>query len=166
MQFKQLLFMIATFFYLLANVALAGEGAKEIYKWKDKNGVVRYTDMPPPIGTKDVRKIKRKSYPKVTRQQSVNNKKPTGEMPPGAKAEMEARQKEMDRVAKQNEKVKAEDAKRKQLNCAAAKANYQSYAQGGRVYKTNANGEREYLDDEGLARGMQEAQRQINENCG
>ncbi len=41
----------------------------------------------------------------------------------------------------------------------------ETYTQGGRVYKMNEKGEREYLDDSAFKAGREKAQQEINENC-
>jgi hypothetical protein len=136
---------------------------KEIYKWKDGSGVVRYTDMPPPNGTPGVIKIKRKSSAVSVGKGTMDS---AGNVKESASSDATAKkQKELAEMQKNNQAVKEEQDKVKKLNCAAAKANYQTYKQGGRVFKTNANGEREYMDDKGLENGAADAQKLIEENC-
>lgn len=147
----------------------------EIYKWKDKDGSIRYTDTPPPSNVK---------------QEAIGGKKkpvtPTGKEPlapvenvrqtspkmndslpgPVSAADEAAAQRQRNAEAeKRNKQEKEAEAKRKAENCKAAKANYETYAQGGRVYKMNEKGEREYMDDKDLQAGKEQAQREINENC-
>ena len=150
----------------------------EVYKWKDKDGVMRYSDTPPPSNIK---------------QESLNNKKKiTGKQPlapvdavsqqPAAATvpvisnngvessisseELAAKKRQQNAEAeKQNKLEKEADAKRKFENCSTARANMQTYTQGGRVYKMNEKGEREYMDEAGFAQGRQKAQQEINENC-
>ena len=66
---------------------------------------------------------------------------------------------------KNNKKEKEAQAKIKEENCKASKANLASYQQGGRVYKMNEKGEREYLDDDGLKAGAEKAQKEVSEYC-
>ncbi len=142
----------------------------EIYKWKDKDGSIRYTDTPPPSNIK---------------QETMGSKKavkPTGEPAPIASeqpvstknAKKEAISKE-DEAAKKRQsdaevekKIKQEKEKQdavKAENCKTAKANLENYTQGGRIYKMNEKGEREYVSDAGLEEGKAQAQKDINENC-
>jgi len=143
----------------------------EIYKWKDKDGTVRYTDTPPPSNIK---------------QETMSGKKvvqPTGKEPlaPVASGQAEpskaaqenankedaaakTRQKNAE-IEKKNKQEKEAQAKLKAENCKAAKANFETYNQGGRVYKMNENGEREYMDDKDLQAGKEQAQKDINQNC-
>ena len=150
----------------------------EIYKWKDKDGTVHYTDTPPPSNIK---------------QESIGGKKltkPTGQAPLAPLADTDAttgkdemkgkvpnqnlespdeiaaklRQKNAE-ADKNNKKQKEAQAKIKEENCKASKANLASYQQGGRVYKMNEKGEREYLDDAGLKAGAEKAQKEVSEYC-
>jgi len=147
----------------------------EIYKWKDKDGSTRYTDTPPPSNIKQ-EPIGGKKKPvnpaskeplapvgNVQQTQPVTNAAP----PPPVSVEDEAaaqRQRNAE-AEKRNKQEKEAEAKRKAENCKAAKANYETYTQGGRVYKMNEKGEREYMSDKDLQDGKAQAQREIDENC-
>jgi Domain of unknown function (DUF4124) len=163
-------------FALLVGICAAQSVAAEIYKWKDKDGTVRYSDMPPPAGTKDKSTIGRKTVkptgqaplsPVQTNEKPVVAANPAGgasEKPnlPDVAAELRRKNEE---VAKRNKAEQENQAKIKVENCNIAKANYQAYLQGGRIYKVNEKGEREYIDDAAMKEGAQKAQQQINENC-
>ena len=159
-------------------IALPMLANAEIYKWKDKDGAVRYSDTPPPSNIK---------------QESISGKKltkPTGQAPLASVANANAstgkdemkgkvpnqnlegpdeiaaklRQKNAE-TEKNNKNEKEAQAKLKEENCKASKANLASYQQGGRVYKMNEKGEREYLDDAGLKAGAEKAQKEVSEYC-
>lgn len=160
--------------YLLMVLALSfsfGEAtaSDEIYKWKDKSGVMRYTDMPPPTGTKNVRKIKRKARANSTVSKGAgdvsSNSGDIAAKQPMSDDDIAKKEKELQKVKEANKKVMQEDEKRKKLNCAAAKANFATYNRGGRIAKTNANGEREYLGDDAIQAGKVQAQREMANNC-
>ena len=144
----------------------------EVYKWKDKDGTIKYSDTPPPSNIK---------------QEAVKGKRklgePTGKAPlapvekavvapakfneaPTTPEEAAAKQRRNNADAdKRNKQEKETQAKLNTENCKAAKANLESYAQGGRVYKMNEKGEREYLDDKGLNEGAEKARGEIAEYC-
>jgi Domain of unknown function (DUF4124) len=148
----------------------------EIYKWKDKNGVTRYSDRPPSGNVKaDTLGVKTPVRPKPaaknvsdpTTQGEVGNenlherfKEP--EDPEAEAARVRARNAE---IEKKNKLEKEAQAKIDAENCKGARANYQTYAQGGRIYKTNEKGEREYLGDAELESGKAKAQAEIQEFC-
>lgn len=159
----------------------------EIYKWTDKNGVVRYSDTPPyttqkvdTIGKSRERKVNapaqaNTSQPKASTTEAVakSSKKALdsdGEVlsseeqaarEQAEKAKLERKKQEEQRKKEEKERL----AKSNRENCQAARANYQTYAQGGRIYKTDVNGERQYLGDADLAAGKAQAQAEINKYC-
>lgn len=146
----------------------------EIYKWKDKDGITRYTDTPPPSGTKAFSTLGKKAAKPAT---AVNpeaeaakaiSKDMAQTVPAAEDTSPEALAEKRRQLAESEKRNKAEkeaEQKRRELNCNAAKANMQAYGQGGRIYRTNAQGEREYLGDEDLKNGLEQAQREIQENC-
>ncbi len=147
----------------------------QVYKWKDKDGSIRYTDTPPPSNIQQETIIKKKTETPV-----VSPAPPQGQNPAQASnpsnAIKEAPSPEAEAAAAQMRQRKAEDekrakqekeaeAKRKAENCRAARTNYETYSQGGRVFKLNAKGEREFMGDNDLASAKAQAQREINMNC-
>jgi Domain of unknown function (DUF4124) len=161
----------------LALTAVSGLSQAEIYKWKDKDGTIRYSDTPPPSNVKQEAIIGKKKVAAPTGNpplspvenpttSAVPAVMPKDIEPPMSAEEVAAKQRQRNAEAeKNNKKEKEVQAKLKAENCTAAKANMQSYTQGGRVYKMNEKGEREYLDEKGFAEGREKAQQQINENC-
>lgn len=145
----------------------------EIYKWVDKDGSVKYTDTPPPNGAKTLTTIKKKATnpattPVVTPSGALNDSAQTqaiGGDGAASEQELAKKKRELEEVEKKNKAEKEAQAKQKQLNCTAAKSNYQSYSQGGRIYKMNEKGERVYLGDQELADGAAKAMQEIKENC-
>ena len=163
---------------VFALTAVSGLSQAEIYKWKDKDGKVRYSDTPPPSNIKQ-EPITGKKKPVVPTGKAplapVDSAAETAGVPaampkdiePSISAEdLAARQRrENAETEKRNKQEKEAETKRKAENCTAAKANMETYIQGGRVYKMNESGEREYLDEKGFAQGREKAQQEINENC-
>jgi len=155
----------------------------EIYKWKDRNGVMIYSDTPPPATNAKVESIgktgkdtqmKSTATPMPNDMDAANKAKEAVKNDEAAKPEVpvvdpklqavreQAKQAKFEKQKKQKE---AEDAKINAENCRVSKANYQQYVQGGRVYKMNEKGERVYMDDSGLAAGKRQAQVQIQKYC-
>jgi Domain of unknown function (DUF4124) len=160
-------------------LALPLLGNAEIYKWKDKNGVVRYTDTPPPSNVRlesidGKRAIKQSNQaplaPVVNTDVATAGKGEMKDKESAGKAEStedaaaKLRQKNAE-ADKNNKKEKEAQAKLNEENCKAAKSNLASYNQGGRVYKMNEKGEREYMDDAGLKAGAASAQKDIAQYC-
>ena len=158
-------------------LALPSLGNAEIYKWRDKNGSIRYSDTPPPsnikqeaIGGKRALKPAAQApvAPVANEQPAPADKEAAKDSPPvpGSADEEAAAKRQSNAEAEKNnklEKEKQEAARAK--NCKAAKSNLASYEQGGRVYKMNEKGEREYLDENDFKTGREKATQEINENC-
>ncbi len=160
---------------ILANAA--------VYKWKDKDGITRYSDTPPPSNVQQL---------------PVNGKKPVSIKPPAAMTVEEAaaaatsaasgadakkkpeanadkseansdgdaekRQKDAEEEKRKSEQKEAE-LKVKQQNCSNSKANLNTYQQGGRIRKNNESGERAYLSDAEIAQGLAQAQKDVEQFC-
>ena len=145
------------------------------YKWRDKAGVVQYSDMPPPQGTpeKDVLAqpagAARKNAPTAP---AVSAAAPasgvTVSAPPakGVEPELEAKRKKAEQ--EQAAKTKAEGDKQaaaKADNCVRAKAYQKTLDDGIRVARTDAKGEREILDDKGRAEESRRVKNIIGSDC-
>lgn len=144
----------------------------QIYKWKDKNGVTGYSDKPP---TDDVQVDK-----VISREQGSKSTSPAdkarnlgGTNKPGKNAEtqqkaedeaaqLRARNAEIER---KNNEEKAAQARIRATNCQSAKSDYQTFAQGGRIFRMNEKGEREYFDDAALNERKANAQAAIRQYC-
>ncbi len=153
-------------------VAVLSLPAAAQYKWRDKAGVVQYSDMPPPLGTPEK---------DVLQQPAAAPKKNTAPIPARAPAsgvtvsaapikngepELEAklRKAEQDKAAK----TKAEDDKQAALraeNCTRAKAYQRTLDDGLRITRTDAKGEREFLDDKARAEEARRTKNVINSDC-
>jgi len=117
----------------------------EIYKWKDGN-VWRYSDLPP----------KGQAY------EPLKAKKPgNGTVIDAAKPEAK---KPMDGEGKTAEQKQSERKVREKA-CAMAKENLQKLKTSDMVYKENAQGEREYLDEAGMKAETIAAEKEVAATC-
>lgn len=144
----------------------------EIYKWKDKNGVVRYSDIPPPsnvphksLGKKAVKPPTAVEAPAAAALEGAPvPDSGVQQTPEEVTPDAEVQRQEAEAARKQAEAAEAEQ-RAKQENCTTARANLANFEQGGRVYKMNENGEREYLGDDDLAAGKADAQAEVDKYC-
>jgi hypothetical protein len=145
---------------LLASfLALPVAANAQIYKWKDKDGSVRYSDTPPPGNVPHESLGGRKAVvPKPTGEVPVTETQP-------APAAAETKPKETPEQAKERQQTEEANLKIKQQNCATARANLNTFEQGGRISRMNEQGEREYFDDAGLAREAEKARKEVAEFC-
>lgn len=162
---------------LLCLATLPLMASAEIYKWKDKDGVTRYSDVPPPSNIKQ-ESIRGKSAVKPTGQPPLapvpgdittatsKNKTPEKAKESGAAQDEAARKRAHDaEVQKAADQQKQAELKFKQESCAVAKKNLMTYTAGGRVSRINDAGEREYLGEEDLARGKADSQKDVDTYC-
>ncbi len=134
--------------------------AAEVYKWRETNGVMRYSDVPPPSNIK---------------LQSVQGRPAVGltNLPPLAPVEGDIAselkrakaQPIKQKVAENADALSPEELQLKQKNCKAAQANLATYQLGGRIAKVNNKGERVFLSSEDIAQAKLEAQADVNHYC-
>jgi hypothetical protein len=162
----------------------------EIYKWKDKNGAVRYSDVPPPSNIKTEslpgkKHIKPTGLPPLAEvegdvTESINREK-AATAKEKALADKTALTKDGDKSDSKNDAAvkrakeaeqqkKVDDAKQAELklqqaNCKAAKINLATYTNGGRIVKTTEKGERNYLSDDDISRAKADAQKDVEKYC-
>lgn len=162
---------------LLCIVMLPVLAQAEIYKWKDKDGRVRYSDVPPPSNIKQ-ESLYGKKIPKPTNQQPLApvegetgnaiekaNEKASADKAPLSKEEATTkRAKDAEQEKLENEAKQAE-LEAKEQNCKSARANLQAYKQGGRIVKVNEQGEREYLSDADIGKARVEAEGEVEKFC-
>lgn len=161
---------------LLAGMAMVVSTAEAgmQWKWRDASGAIQYSDRPPPPGTPDKDILTRpaasaRAAAKAAEAAASQASAAAAAAPAASKAvdaELEAKRKkaEEEKAAKQKadeEKV----AKQKADNCQRARSYQKTLADGLRIVRTNAKGEREFLDDKGRTDEMQRTQESISANC-
>ena len=130
-----------------ASAALA-----QLYKYTDpKTGKTVYTDQPP-VGQET---------------KTVNIKGGTGPTTQSAVAQDKAAEKGRKKVADDAKKAgeTADRTAKAEAHCNAAKQNFQIYADGGRIQKLNAQGERELMTDEEIEAKRASSRREMEEAC-
>jgi hypothetical protein len=147
-----------------AACVFAAAAAAQTYKWTDQNGRVQYGDAPPP-GAKATPLRPPPSAPAPAA-------KP-GEAKAASKAPLTPAEKEADYRKRQQEAAKERDKLAQEEQAAAATRENCSNAQdvlrtlqsGQRVSRTDAKGERYYLDDAQIAQETTKAQRAVQQWC-
>jgi hypothetical protein len=144
----------------LAVAALAfatGVQANEIYKWTDEDGNVHYEDRPSGAPTEERLAL---NYAR-TNSGAVQQRVAARHERQASRAEAKSQAEAAEREAAENAAA-AED--RKQA-CERARARLETYLQSPRLYRTDANGERVYLDDEQRQEARRKAEEQVTEFC-
>ena len=164
---------------LLATVALLAVSLPAFaqWKWKDANGKVQYSDMPPPPGTPEANILQRPAGAPPVQVVVIQNGKPVNQAAaaaapasaasaPPTKAELDAQAKKKQELADQQAKQKAADAKvaaQKRDSCARARENLATL-ESGVPLRTGAGGD--FLSDDQRAAEMQRARSTMNSDCG
>jgi hypothetical protein len=173
-------------------LAMSFAASAEIYKWKDKSGKTQYSDSPPlsntPYTTLSGKKSAQPAAPAQAPAEQAAHA-PGGKagrapanMPAAApggpqaptdpnaskeKVPQELKDKAAQDAAnkQQDEAKKAADAQAKEQACKSARARLAQFEQGGRIYKVNEKGEREYYGDKEIAAEIQSAKEDVAANC-
>jgi hypothetical protein len=173
-------------------LVLSFTASAEIYKWKDKSGKIQYSDSPPlsniPYTTLSGKKAAQPAAPAQAPAPATAQPMPApgskagktpANMPPGgpqAPADPEASKEKVpqelkDKAAQdaankqQDEAKKTADAQAKDQACKSARSRLAQFEQGGRIYKVNEKGEREYFGDKEIAAELQKAKDDVAANC-
>jgi hypothetical protein len=142
---------------VVALTIASGAVANEIYKWTDENGNVHYEDRPTGAATEERLYMTYSRTDSNAVQQRVKARVDARTAREDARAEAAESQKE----AAESAAVAAERAQK----CENSRARLESYLQARRVYRTDENGERVYLDDEQRQEARQKAEEQVSEFC-
>lgn len=153
--------------------------AEAQWKWRDKSGLVQYSDLPPPLGTPE-QDILVKPGAQKNRAAATTEAAPALQAPAGAASaasanaltprtvdpELEAKRKKQE--AEQAAKVKVEEqriATARAENCTVGKAQVKTLDSGIRLARVNDKGEREFLDDKQRAEEMKRARGAVATDC-
>ena len=138
---------------LAVGLLFAAAAAAQQYKWVDKDGKVRYGDIPPPgVKATPLRPPPSGAAPAT----AAAAKKGTD----AAKTSPEDAKKEAEKQA-QAEK----DAQAKKENCGHAQEALRSLESGQRIARTDSKGERFYLEEQQLAAETAKARQTVQEWC-
>ena len=156
----------------------------EVYKWKDKSGKTQYSDTPPmsniPYTTLSGKKSAQPVQPapgtdlkkteeaakggKTAPEAQVNPNDPDASKKKVPEELKEKAAKEAEAKKQQEEKLLAEK-KVKEQACKAARSKLAQFEQGGRIYRVNEQGEREYYGDKEIAAEVENAKSDVAANC-
>ena len=154
--------MMIRLLVLLAAALLAASGFAQQYKWVDKDGKVRYGDMPPPgVRATPLKPPSGAATPSAPTPTASGKK---GEKALTPEQAFQKRQKDQQEAAQKAEKERA-DAELSRVNCEGARANLRQLQSGERVSTTNAAGERAYLDDAQRAKDTERVQKAVSDWC-
>jgi Domain of unknown function (DUF4124) len=142
------------------------------WKYRDAQGRIVVSDLPPPGGVQDkdilerpTAPVRRAAAPTTGAASAAAAAAPTA-VAQGNDPELEARRKKAATEQEQKQKAEQEkDAAQRTENCSRAKSHLAALGDGLRIARTNDKGEREILDDRGRAEEMQRARQVIASDC-
>ena len=133
-------------------IAFAPLAGAELYKYVDKDGKTVYSDQPP--SNVDSQQLHVNTGVSST---------PANSAVARDKAQEKGREAERDKAKKAE--AEANNAKVAEQKCAQAKQDYQTYQDGGKLFKYNKDGEREYLSDEEIEAKRKSSKQEMDEAC-
>lgn len=142
---------------VMALTIASGAMANEIYKWTDENGNVHYGDRPSGAATEQRLAMTYARTNSNAVQQRVQARVDARTAQEEARAEAATEQKE----AEENAAIAAE----RERKCERSRTRLETYLQSRRLYRTDDDGERVYLDDEQRQEARQKAEKQVAEFC-
>ena len=150
---------------LFVLILVAAPALAQQYKWVDKDGKVRYGDLPP-AGVK-VTPVKPPSgapaAAAAAAAPAAAGKK--DEKPLSPEEAFQKRQKERQDAEQKASKASAE-ADAKKLNCENAQANLRQLESGQRMSTMSAGGERGYMDDAQRSKEIERTRKAVSDWCG
>ncbi|HSG77841.1 MAG TPA: DUF4124 domain-containing protein [Burkholderiales bacterium] len=159
---------------LAVMLAFAASAFAQMYRWVDKDGRVHYTATPPPAGVK-ARTLRAPVTPPPAADDAARDDAAKdagakdarkGPLTP-AEQEQEFRKRQLEaQKAREKQEMAAKEAETKRENCARAREALATFDSGQRISRTNAQGERYYLDDDARARETEAARRAVQDWCG
>lgn len=144
---------------VMAMTVAGGATANEIYKWTDEDGNVYYGDRPSGASTEE-----RLGITYQPTDNSVVEKRVQSRLD-AQTARHEAESVAAAKKAEADENAAAEQARKERCDRARARLNTYVQGQDRRLYRTDENGERVYLDDAERAQARTDAEKQVTEFC-
>jgi hypothetical protein len=153
----------------LSLCALLATPAAAQWAWRDDNGRFVYSDRPPPASVKAnqiVRQPGGSSVVAVPAPGAAPSAPPTAAPKTWAERDMEFRKRQQERA--DAEKKAAEETARsaqRAQECERSRGYLRALEDGMRIQRTDAQGNREFLDDEGRNREVARMRELIAKNC-
>jgi recombination DNA repair RAD52 pathway protein len=134
-----------------------GATANEIYKWTDADGTVHYEDRPTGAATEVRLEMTYRSTDRSAVQKRIKSRVDAQTARDEARSAAE--------IAEQEAAENAAAEQQRKERCERSRARLETYTQARRVYRTDENGERVYLDETQRQEARQKAEEQIAEFC-
>ncbi len=150
-------------------LAFAAGASAQLYRWVDKDGRVRYSDTPPPPGVKGttLQPAPGAAAPPASAAGDAPAKDARKGPMTSTEQDAEFRKRQADtQKSREKEEQASRDAQARQDNCARAQETLGGLESGQRIARTNASGERYYVDDDQRAAEVAKARQAVSSWCG
>lgn len=143
--------------------------AQAQWKWKDAQGKIQYSDLPPPNGTPDKDILQRPAGAQRITLRPIGASAPdvpvaSAPATPSASAPAMTRAQELEQQARQREEAKRA-AEQKKENCDQYQKNIDTLQSGMRIHRSDDKGERTYLDEKQIAAEIQRTRTLMASQC-
>ncbi len=140
-----------------------------VWKWIDSSGQVQFSDLPPPLSVPDKDILERPPLQRRAAANAASAASAAAALPIGAprtdpELEMQRQRAAQDPSVLQRQQQERDAAVRAD-NCHRARKHLAALGDGIRMTRSNAQGEREVLDDTARADEMQRARGVIAADC-
>ena len=151
-----------------AGLVAAPSVAQQLYKYTGPDGKVQYSDRPPPDGAKAEKITGRPSNvsPSTSAAAASTDAAKSNVPKSPAEQEQEFRKRRLEAQEKASKDSKlAEEKSARDASCAALRTQLSGVQSGARIARINEQGEREFLEDNGIQQETQRLQREIDAGC-
>ena len=142
---------------LAATTFATGAFAGEIYKYVDEQGNIQYGDRPTGADGEE----RMAAVYTGTSSSSLTSQAKERESYMEAREERRAAKKEEEEAQAQA----ALDREERDARCKQSRSRLETYLQANRLYREDASGEREYLNDAQIDEARQKAEESVKEHC-
>jgi hypothetical protein len=151
-------------FVTTAGLAFAAAAVAQQFKWVDQNGKVQYGDVPPPgVNAQRLRPPPPGSAP-APAPGAAAKKDDKGGKALSPEAAFRKRQEDAQKDREKEEKSEQEAAARKE-NCSRAQEQLRQAESGQRIARTDAKGDRYFLDESQLAQETSRLRGIVDKSC-
>jgi Skp family chaperone for outer membrane proteins len=152
--------------FILCCALLVAPASAQLYKWKDASGIWQYSDKPPTNGQKAERVTQQHIGVVTGSAPSPAAAAPAIAPKSAAEREQDFRKRKMEDEEAQKKLAKGNEEKQnKEENCRNAKQSLASLESGQRQMRTDANGERRFLEDPEIQTETGKMRQQVAKWC-
>jgi hypothetical protein len=152
------------FLVFLAILGFAASANAQLYKWVDKDGKTRYGDTPPAgVKAKAMGAPASGSGPAAASSEAAAKDAKKGPLTPAEQAQEFRKRQEEEKKAAAKAESENKDKASKAEDCARTKEYLRTLESGQRIARTNASGERYYMDDSQVAQESAKARESLQQ---